>query len=374
VKAKNTFYYLTYQGSIDLDATTNPQLRKGLEDQIRHFGQTPSQLLTEPHPSRHPVVKENPPAPIQGAFPHDPALVAELQVTPDMPIALVQLSPSSSLPSSTVSSSSSSSSSANASTGSLLVVTYNQLFAVNKWTVSPGRVNNSQVFLEPDPHIAGGLKTRLGDPLDQSLSPSSACFAALPENNVVFVCGFWDNSFRCFNTDTGASIQSVFGHREIVTCLSYSGERGVWGTPGSGLLATGSHDATVMVWRWCGRQKRFIGSLNGLDNRGSVVTPEAVLTGHVEPVVCVCVTVSLGLVVSGAKHGNCLVHNTSGELLHKLVSAFNWSFPHLISLTNRGHIVIHYADQKGCIGVFSCNGKQFAQCALGDPALVCYST
>ena len=64
----------------------------------------------------------------------------------------------------------------------------------------------------------------------------------------------------------GASIQSVFGHREIVTCLSYSGERGVWGTPGSGLLATGSHDATVMVWRWCGRQKRFIGSLNGLNN------------------------------------------------------------------------------------------------------------
>ena len=32
-----------------------------------------------------------------------------------------------------------------------------------------------------------------------------------------------------------------------------------------------------------------------------MVTPEAVLTGHVEPVVCVCVTVSLGLVVSGAK-------------------------------------------------------------------------
>ena len=68
--------------------------------------------------------------------------------------------------------------------------------------------------------------------------------------------------------------------------------------------------------------------------------------------------------------GNCLVHNTSGELLHKLVSAYNWLFPHLISMTTRGHIVVHYADQKGCIAVFSCNGKQFAQCALGDPALV----
>ena len=29
VKAKNSFYYLTYQGSIDLDSTTtDPQLRK----------------------------------------------------------------------------------------------------------------------------------------------------------------------------------------------------------------------------------------------------------------------------------------------------------------------------------------------------------
>lgn len=64
------------------------------------------------------------------------------------------------------------------------------------------------------------------------------------------------------------------------------------------------------------------------------------------------------------------MHSTSGELLHKLVSQYNWMFPHLITLTSRGHIVVHYADQKGCIAVFSCNGQQFAQCALGDPALV----
>ena len=70
--------------------------------------------------------------------------------------------------------------------------------------------------------------------------------------------------------------------------------------------------------------------------------------------------------------GNCLVHNTSGELLHKLVSVCSWLFPHLIGLTSRGHVVVHYADQKGCIAVFSCNGRQFAQCALGDPALVYY--
>ena len=71
----------------------------------------------------------------------------------------------------------------------------------------------------------------------------------------------------------------------------------------------------------------------------------------------VCLFVCLLLV-----DGNCL--------LHKLVSAYNWLFPHLIAMTTRGHVVVHYADQKGCIAVFSCNGKQFAQCALGDPALV----
>ncbi|CAI8037971.1 Putative neurobeachin homolog [Geodia barretti] len=73
VKAKNTFYYLTYQGSIDLDATTDPQLRKGLEDQIRHFGQTPSQLLTEPHPSRHPCCQGEPSGPHPGGFPSRPS-------------------------------------------------------------------------------------------------------------------------------------------------------------------------------------------------------------------------------------------------------------------------------------------------------------
>ena len=52
-------------------------------------------------------------------------------------------------------------------------------------------------------HAASGLKVRLGDPLDQSLSLSAACFTALPGNDIIFVCGFWDNSFKCFNTDTG---------------------------------------------------------------------------------------------------------------------------------------------------------------------------
>ena len=34
-------------------SVTDPNLRETIEAQIRHFGQTPSQLTNEPHPVRH---------------------------------------------------------------------------------------------------------------------------------------------------------------------------------------------------------------------------------------------------------------------------------------------------------------------------------
>ena len=52
IRATNVFYYLTYEGSVDLEAMTDPVMREAVENQIKHFGQTPSQLLMEPHPPR----------------------------------------------------------------------------------------------------------------------------------------------------------------------------------------------------------------------------------------------------------------------------------------------------------------------------------
>ena len=37
---------------MDLDAITDPAERKATEGMINNFGQTPSQLLTQPHPQR----------------------------------------------------------------------------------------------------------------------------------------------------------------------------------------------------------------------------------------------------------------------------------------------------------------------------------
>ena len=46
------FYYLTYEGSVDLTTMKDPVMKEAVEAQIKSFGQTPCQLLNEPHPMR----------------------------------------------------------------------------------------------------------------------------------------------------------------------------------------------------------------------------------------------------------------------------------------------------------------------------------
>ncbi len=50
--ANNIYYYLTYEGSVDLEKVTNPRERSAYETQIEEFGQTPKQLFSGPHPRR----------------------------------------------------------------------------------------------------------------------------------------------------------------------------------------------------------------------------------------------------------------------------------------------------------------------------------
>src|SRR3990167_1841276 len=46
-KAKNVFYYLTYENSMNIHEIQDELLRKSIIQQIKHFGQTPTQLFKE---------------------------------------------------------------------------------------------------------------------------------------------------------------------------------------------------------------------------------------------------------------------------------------------------------------------------------------
>lgn len=50
--ALNVFYYLTYEGAVDVDSITNEMLKRATISQISNFGQTPHQLFSKPHPKR----------------------------------------------------------------------------------------------------------------------------------------------------------------------------------------------------------------------------------------------------------------------------------------------------------------------------------
>ncbi|XP_048732353.2 protein FAN-like [Ostrea edulis] len=51
-KSDNVFYYMTYEGEVDLEKIEDPNERARIEIQIMEFGQTPKQLFTKPHPPR----------------------------------------------------------------------------------------------------------------------------------------------------------------------------------------------------------------------------------------------------------------------------------------------------------------------------------
>ena len=52
IESLNIFYYLTYEGAVELENITNETERSSLEQFINNFGQTPTQLLKTSHPKR----------------------------------------------------------------------------------------------------------------------------------------------------------------------------------------------------------------------------------------------------------------------------------------------------------------------------------
>uniref|UniRef100_A0A5F8H0X4 Lipopolysaccharide-responsive and beige-like anchor protein n=1 Tax=Monodelphis domestica TaxID=13616 RepID=A0A5F8H0X4_MONDO len=344
VRALNVFYYLTYEGAVNLSSITDPILREAVEAQIRSFGQTPSQLLIEPHPPRSSAMQYLLlQSPLMFTDQAQQDVIMVLKFPSNSPVTHVAANTQPGL-----------------ATPAVITVTANRLFAVNKWHNLPGAVQDQpyQLPVEIDPLIAsntGMHRRQITDLLDQSIQVHSQCFVITSDNRFILVCGFWDKSFRVYSTDTGKLIQVVFGHWDVVTCLarseSYIG--------GNCYILSGSRDATLLLWYWNGKS-------NGIgDNPGSeMTTPRVILTGHDYEITCATVCAELGLVISGSKEGPCLIHSMNGDLLRTLEGPENCLRPKLIQASREGHCVIYYENGTFC--VFSVNGKLQATMETDD--------
>ncbi|XP_029924674.1 neurobeachin a isoform X5 [Myripristis murdjan] len=351
VRALNVFNFLSYEGAVNLDNLDAAQ-RESMEAQIQACGQIPSQLLIEPHPPRssamHLCFLPQSPLMFKDQMQQDVIMVLKFPSNSPVTHVAANTLPHLSIP-------------------AAVTVTCSRLFAVNRWhnTVglrgAPGYSLEQAHHLpiEMDPLIAnnsGVNKRQITDLVDQSIQINTHCFVVTADNRYILVCGFWDKSFRVYSTETGKLTQIVFGHWDVVTCLarseSYIG--------GDCYIVSGSRDATLLLWYWSGRH-HIIGDN---PNNSDYPAPRAVLTGHDHEVVCVSVCAELGLVISGAKEGPCLVHTITGDLLRALEGPELCQRPRLISVSSEGHCIICYERGRFCN--FSINGKLLAQMEVND--------
>ncbi|CAG7818805.1 unnamed protein product [Allacma fusca] len=340
VRATNVFYYLTYEGSVDLESINDPVMLEAIENQIRNFGQTPSQLLMEPHPPRSSAMHLSPM--MFSTVPDDVCMV--MKFLSNSPICHISANSYPQLPQ-----------------PSVVTVTSNQNFAVNKWNSNYSTSIHSPSFTETTPNLAANLplvmdpvlsqvnnqmsKRHLGDNFSQKVKMRSNCFVTTVDSKFLIACGFWDHSFRVFATDTAKIVQIVFGHFGVVTCLG----RSECNITSDCYIASGSADCTVLLWHWNARCQAIVGD-------GDNPTPRATLTGHDTPVTALVISAELGLVVSSSEHGPVLVHTTFGDLLRTLESPKSFRGPENVIMSREGIVVVGY--EKGNVAAFTMNGRR----------------
>ena len=235
------------------------------------------------------------------------------------------------------------------------------------WRLSPN--GSSSQLLDP---------IRLGEPLEQSVPVTPRCFAIV--DHVILAAGFCDHSIRCFSADTGALLQSVYGHSDVVLCISTS--------PCGRYLAAGSRDSTVSVWSISGRgvaggwRGSSSGIIPGTTSTGIFSSntfsesvgapagyllapqPQAVLVGHIHDVVCVSVNGACDTVVS-VSYDSVLLHTLSGDFVRSI--RHTYKRPFLASIGSAGNVVVYYSDKNAmALAHFTINGRLLCEMALGE--------
>ncbi|GMT19970.1 hypothetical protein PFISCL1PPCAC_11267, partial [Pristionchus fissidentatus] len=312
-RACNVFYYLTYEGGVDLQKETDPVRREALLNQIASFGQTPLQLLTEAHPPRHSVMTVSP---LMFGRTEEELCMA-MKFVSNSPVVYLAANTFAQLPTPTV-----------------LSITGNLVYSLNRWhnsytgnTRGTGSIALSgekegesaataELPLTVDPLLISASpsapppRRHLGEAMVNTIKVSSRHFVATNDSRSIISCAYPDYSFRVTDTDTGTTRQVVYGHADVVTCLARS-ETSLYADC---YLATGSLDCTVHLWHWSGQMGRVAGDA---DRPEVGATSRAILTGHEAPITALAVSAEHGLVISGCADGAVVIHTTAGELLRR---------------------------------------------------------
>ncbi|XP_029462161.1 neurobeachin-like protein 1 isoform X2 [Rhinatrema bivittatum] len=344
-EALNVFYYCSYEGRVDLDSIADEKERKALEGIINNFGQTPCQLLTEPHPARlsiDEITQRQAKVDPSNLFLHLPELNCFFieGISDKIPIvkAVVPKNQSRSF----------------MSQGSPeMLVTINQscIIGIHGWLPYDKNISNYFTFLKDQTLTNPKTQRTISGPFTPGLEITAKLFVVSHDGKLLFSAGYWDNSIRVTSLTKGKLLAQHIRHMDIVTCLAtdYCGIH----------LISGSRDTTCMIWQILQQGGAPV---------GMAPKPMQILYGHTDEISSVSVSTELDMAVSGARDGTVIIHTIrKGQYMRTLrppcESSLVLTIPNL-AVSWDGHIVVHTCIEgkntlknKNALHLFSVNGK-----------------
>uniref|UniRef100_A0A9L0SRX6 Neurobeachin like 2 n=1 Tax=Equus caballus TaxID=9796 RepID=A0A9L0SRX6_HORSE len=236
-EALNVFYYCTYEGAVDLDHVADERERKALEGIISNFGQTPCQLLKEPHPAR--LSAEEAAQRLARLDTNSPSIFQHLDqlkaffaevISDGVPLVLALVphrQPHSFI--------------TQGSPDLLVTVSASGLLGTHTWLPYDRNISNYFSFSK-DPTMGNPKMQRLlSGPWVPGSGVSGQALAVAPDGKLLFSGGHWDGSLRVTALPRGKLLNQLSRHLDVVTCLALD-TCGIY-------LISGSRDTTCMVWR-----------------------------------------------------------------------------------------------------------------------------
>lgn len=364
ILANNVFFYITYEGTVDVDKITDPVQQRATQDQIAYFGQTPSQLLTTPHLKKMRLADV---LHLQTIFRNPKEVKPYAVPNPErcnLPAAAMH-----------------------ASSDSVVIVDINAPaahVAQHKWQPNTPDGQGTPFLFHHGKAIGSSssgtfmrmFKGPTGSSSDEWHFPRALAFAtsgirssaivSITCDKEIITGGHVDNSIRLISSDGAKALETARGHCAPVTCLALS--------PDSNYLVTGSRDTTVLLWRIHRASISHASSIsepstasgtptstssNTLANiladksrRRRIEGPIHILRGHFKEIVCCCVSSDLGIVVSCSQSSDVLLHSVrKGRLIRRLVGVE----AHAICLSSDG-IIMTWNKTSHNLSTFTLNG------------------
>jgi WD40 repeat protein len=129
------------------------------------------------------------------------------------------------------------------------------------------------------------------------------------------------------------------------------------------VLATGSHDTTVMVWHtYKGRhmdKKLRVTTDPSTKDHIIIQSPFHILCGHDDIITCLFVSTDLDIVISGSKDGTCIFHTLREGIYIRSIRHPTGSSLSKLVVSQHGRIVF-YSENDLSLHMYSINGKHIA--------------